>query len=51
MYFAGEPLNEKDVLLGNASNKETLITKLTAPTKDLEPDALVATWDIVLTRT
>jgi len=51
MYFAGEPLNEKDVLLGNASNKETLITKLTAPTKDLDPEALVAIWDIVLPRT
>jgi protocatechuate 3,4-dioxygenase beta subunit len=51
MYFPGEPLNEKDVLLGGASNKETLITKLTPPTKDLEPDVLVATWDIVLPRT
>lgn len=51
MYFAGEPLNDKDSLLGSASNKETLIAKLTAPTKDLELDALVAAWNIVLPRT
>lgn len=51
MYFAGEPLNEKDSLLASASNKETLITKLTAPTNDLEPEVLVAAWDIVLPRT
>jgi protocatechuate 3,4-dioxygenase beta subunit len=48
MYFAGEPLNAKDPLLGSASNKETLITRLTAPTPDLEPDTLVAAWDLVL---
>lgn len=29
MYFAGEPLNEKDGLLRTAANQETLITKLT----------------------
>lgn len=51
MYFTGEPLNEKDPLLGSASNKETLIVNLTAPTKDVEPDALIAVWDIVLPRT
>jgi protocatechuate 3,4-dioxygenase beta subunit len=50
MYFAGEPLNEKDSLLASASNKETLITQLMPPTKDLEPDVLVAVWDIVLPR-
>lgn len=51
MYFAGEPLNEKDSLLASASNKDTLITKLTPPSKGLEPDVLVADWDIVLPRT
>lgn len=50
MYFAGEPLNDKDSLLGSAATKEALIAKLTAPTKDLEPDALIAKWDIVLSR-
>jgi protocatechuate 3,4-dioxygenase beta subunit len=48
MYFAGEPLNEKDWLLGNIANKETLIAKPTAPTGDIEPDALIVVWDIVL---
>lgn len=51
MYFAGEPLNDKDSLLGSAANRETLIVKLTAPGKDLDPDAFVAAWDIVLPRT
>jgi protocatechuate 3,4-dioxygenase beta subunit len=50
MYFPGEPLNENDSLLERAPNKEPLIAKLTAPTGDLEPDALVATWNIVLPR-
>lgn len=48
MYFEGEPLNEKDLLLRNTSNKENLITKLMAPAKGTESDALMAQWDIVL---
>ena len=50
LYFEGEPLNEKDSLLSNTENKEALITKLRAPTKDIEPEALIAPWDIVLTK-
>ncbi len=48
LYFEGEPLNEKDLLLKNTVNKESLITKLTPSTKDAEPDVLIASWDIVL---
>jgi protocatechuate 3,4-dioxygenase, beta subunit len=49
MYFAGEPLNDKDPFLqGAGANKEVLITKLRPPTPELEPDALMAVWDIVL---
>jgi protocatechuate 3,4-dioxygenase beta subunit len=48
MYFVGEPLNEKDRLFKSASYKESLITKLMPATKDVEPDALIAVWDIVL---
>jgi protocatechuate 3,4-dioxygenase beta subunit len=48
MYFEGEPLNEKDRLFKSASYKESLITKLMPATKDVEPDALIAVWDIVL---
>ena len=49
MYFPGEPLNEKDLLLqGLRANKESAIAKLLAPTKDVEPDSLIALWDIVL---
>ena len=49
MYFPGEPLNEKDLLLqGLRANKEGAIAKLLAPTKEVEPDSLIAVWDIVL---
>src|SRR5882724_11198795 len=49
MYFAGEPLNDTDPFLqGAGANKERLIVPLEPPTQELEPDALVAVWDIVL---
>jgi protocatechuate 3,4-dioxygenase beta subunit len=48
MYFEGEPLNEKDLLYKSTMDKESLLTKLMPPTKDIEPDALIAVWDIVL---
>lgn len=49
MYFPEEPLNEKDLLLrGLRSNKEGAIAKLLPPTKEVEPDSLIAVWDIVL---
>ena len=49
MYFPGEPLNEKDLLLqGLRANKEGAMAKLLAPTKEGEPDSLIAVWDIVL---
>ncbi len=51
MYFAGEPLNETDELLGSAENKESLVAKVTPASPDAEPGALVVTWDIVLPRT
>ena len=51
MYFAGEPLNETDEVLGSAENKESLIAKVTSASPDAESGALVVTWDIVLPRT
>ena len=48
MYFEGEPLNEKDLIYKNTMNKELLLAKLMPPTKDVEPDSLIAPWDIVL---
>ena len=49
MYFAGEPWNDKDPALQSAgANRERLIVNLLPPTQGLEPDALVAVWDIVL---
>jgi protocatechuate 3,4-dioxygenase beta subunit len=51
MYFEGEPLNETDLLLNNTPNKESLITKLMPPAPDMESDALMAVWDVVLGET
>jgi protocatechuate 3,4-dioxygenase, beta subunit len=51
MYFAGEPLNETDELLGRAESKESLTAKVAPASSDAEPGALVVTWDIVLPRT
>jgi protocatechuate 3,4-dioxygenase, beta subunit len=49
LYFAGEPLNDTDPFLqGVGPNKERLIVSLGPPTPELEPDARVAVWDIVL---
>jgi protocatechuate 3,4-dioxygenase, beta subunit len=49
MYFPGEPLNDKDLLLQNIrANKDGLIAKVLPPTADVEPDSLIVIWDIVL---
>lgn len=49
MYFPGEPLNDKDLLLQNLrANKDGVIAKVLAPTSDLEPDSRIVVWDIVL---
>ena len=48
VYFEGEPLNETDLLFKYAMNKESLFTRLGPPDKGMEPEALVASWDIIL---
>ncbi len=49
MYFPGEPLNDKDLLLRNIrSNREGLIAKVLPPTAEVEPDSLIVVWDIVV---
>src|SRR6266704_1838883 len=46
MYFPGESLNDKDLLLQNLrANKESLIAKVLPPTADVEPDSLTVVWD------
>ena len=49
MYFPGDPLNENDSVLATASkNRQLLVAEVLAPTPDLEPDSLLARWDVVL---
>lgn len=49
MYFPGEPLNDKDILLQNIrANREGLIARVLPATADVEPDSLIVVWDIVL---
>lgn len=49
MYFPGDPFLEKDWLVAAAGESmKLLIADVRPPTPDLEPDSLLATWDIVL---
>jgi protocatechuate 3,4-dioxygenase, beta subunit len=49
MYFPGESLNDKDILLQNIrGNKEGLIANVLPPTPDIEADSRIVVWDIVL---
>jgi len=50
MFFPGEPLNARDVILrAIPGGRQAAVTgRILAPTKNLEPDSLVALWDIVL---
>jgi protocatechuate 3,4-dioxygenase, beta subunit len=49
MYFPGEALNDKDVLLQQLrNNRDGAIAKVLPPTADLEPDSRIVVWDIVL---
>lgn len=50
MFFAGEPLNEKDYLyLGlDATDREAAVAKILPTTKEFEPDSMIILYDIVL---
>ncbi len=49
MYFPGDPHIEGDAVVAVAStHKQLLLADVRAPTPDLEPDSLLAHWDIVL---
>src|SRR5262245_36013849 len=49
MYFPGEPLNDKDLLLQNIrNNKDGVIARVLPPTSGLESDSRIVVWDIVL---
>lgn len=51
MYFPGEPLNVRDRILQSAGDEQsTLIARVEPAGEGMEPDSLVVTWDIVLTR-
>jgi protocatechuate 3,4-dioxygenase beta subunit len=49
MYFPDDPLNESDVVIATATKyRKLLVADVQAPTPDLEPDSLLAHWNIVL---
>jgi len=49
MYFPDDAHNEDDVIMSTAmSNRQLLVADVRAPTPDLEPDSLLAHWNIVL---
>jgi protocatechuate 3,4-dioxygenase beta subunit len=48
MYFANEPLNDKDPLLQGSWAKESLIAQVRPGTDKEEAQARLVVWDIVL---
>jgi protocatechuate 3,4-dioxygenase, beta subunit len=50
MYFPGDEFLEKDSVVATANHVQLLIADVRPPTSDLEPDSLLAHWDIVLER-
>jgi len=48
MYFAGDPLNDKDPLLQQSWAKDSLIAKVLPPTANEESDSNLVVWDLVL---
>lgn len=51
MFFPDEPLNAKDrILLNLGSGKESAVAKVLTPTKEIEADAILLAWDIVLAK-
>ncbi len=51
MFFPGEPLNEKDALfldLQSQSAKSAVTAQTMPPTKEIERDATLLHWDVVL---
>lgn len=51
MFFPDELLNAKDrILLDLGSGKESAVAKMLSPTKEIEADAMLLAWDIVLAK-
>ena len=51
MYFAGEPLDDDAIFMATSREfRQLLVADVGKPTADLEPDSLLARWDIVLER-
>jgi protocatechuate 3,4-dioxygenase beta subunit len=50
MYFPGEPLNEKDDIYKSTGGIERLVARIEGPHKEMEPEAKLALWDIVLSQ-
>jgi protocatechuate 3,4-dioxygenase, beta subunit len=49
MYFPDEPQNESDIFMATSRDfRSLLVADVGKPTADLEPDSLLARWDIVL---
>lgn len=49
MFFPDEPLNEPDFLFKTLGpKKQAVVAKMMPATKDIEPDAILLNWDIML---
>jgi protocatechuate 3,4-dioxygenase beta subunit len=52
MYFPNDPLHASDDILRSTPPefRDALIARLAPPTPELEPDSVIARWDVVLER-
>ena len=51
MYFEDEPLNDVDKLLQGTRSPEALVAQYQEPSDGINPDSLVAYWDVMLPET
>jgi protocatechuate 3,4-dioxygenase beta subunit len=48
MYFENEALNDEDKLLNSTRRRDELIASYHSPNTDMEPDSMVALWDVTI---
>jgi protocatechuate 3,4-dioxygenase beta subunit len=48
MYFENEALNDADKFLNSTRRRDELIATYRPPAEDMEPDSMVAIWDVTI---
>lgn len=50
MFFPGEALNARDMVLGTVRQRDRLMAQVLPPADDMDPTSRLVRWDIVLPR-